>query len=178
MELHQTIHRKRLQRIQQKQYSRAVFQIAIFISLGLVSLLFYTYPKFEITIKEIPKVQSPKFEPIKPLSIRCPLENEAPYDTTTICILPTYTSKPILIKRVVPEYPAEARMAAVEGVVIVSVLVNESGIVEEVKIRKSIPLLDKAAIEAAEQFQFKPAKLNDQAIKTWVAIPFRFKLDR
>lgn len=177
MKIQQLPERKRLYRNQQEQYSKMVFQIAIFISLGLVTLLFYSYPRFERVLKEIPTVRSTKFEVIKALSIPPDLIKEEPEDTSFLCFLPINMTKPIITKRIFPDYPEDAKMAAVEGVVVIQVLVNESGTVDETKIIKSIPLLDKPAIEAAKQFQFKPAKFDGEFIKVWVTILFHFELE-
>ena len=35
---------------------------------------------------------------------------------------------------------------------------------------------DKAAIEAAKQFEFTPGTVDGKAVKTWMAIPIVFKL--
>jgi TonB family protein len=50
------------------------------------------------------------------------------------------------------------------------------GNVIEVKVAKSIPQLDQAAIEAAMEFKFKPATTNEKRVKSWLTIPFHFKL--
>ena len=93
-------------------------------------------------------------------------------------IVPFYalSDKPVEIKRVNPVYPELAKKAGIEGTVVVKVLVNTKGDVEQVEILKSHPLLDESAIEAARQFKFKPAKQRDKFVKVWVSIPFNFKL--
>jgi TonB family C-terminal domain len=55
---------------------------------------------------------------------------------------------PKLIKMVQPVYPEIARKAGVEGIVILEVTTDQSGRVANVRILKSVPLLDQAAIEA------------------------------
>lgn len=93
-------------------------------------------------------------------------------------IVPFYalSDKPVEIKRVNPVYPELAKKAGIEGTVVVKVLVNTKGDVEQVEILKSHPLLDDAAMEAARQFKFKPGKQRDKFVKVWVSIPFNFKL--
>jgi len=93
-------------------------------------------------------------------------------------IVPFYalSDKPVEIKRVNPKYPELAKKAGIEGTVVVKVLVNTKGDVEDVQILKSHPLLDESAIEAARQFKFKPGKQRDRFVKVWVSIPFNFKL--
>jgi TonB family protein len=63
---------------------------------------------------------------------------------------------PKLLKSVDPAYPEEARKAQVEGVVILEARTDEKGAVEEVKILRSIPLLNQAAIDAVKQWKYEP----------------------
>ena len=63
---------------------------------------------------------------------------------------------PKLLKSVDPVYPEEARKAQVEGVVILEARTDEKGAVEEVKILRSIPLLNQAAIDAVKQWKYEP----------------------
>jgi TonB family protein len=55
-----------------------------------------------------------------------------------------------------PVYPAIARSARVQGIVIVDVAVQPSGRVSDARIIKSIPLFDQAALEALRLWQFEP----------------------
>lgn len=87
------------------------------------------------------------------------------------------TEKPTLIKKVKPEYPKLARMANVEGSVVITVLIGKTGKVINASVFKSIPMLDEAALNAAKKCLFKPAKLRDRAVKIKMNIPFRFTLD-
>lgn len=81
---------------------------------------------------------------------------------------------PEAIHSVPPEYPERARAAGISGTVMVQVLVARDGQVREVKIVKSIPELDEAAIEAARQYRFKPARSEEVAVPVWVAVPMQF----
>jgi protein TonB len=75
----------------------------------------------------------------------------------------------VVIKHVNPVYPELAKKAGIEGMVVVKVLVNTKGDVEKAEIFKSHALLDKAAIDAARQFKFKPGKQRDKYVKVWVS---------
>ena len=86
------------------------------------------------------------------------------------------SDRPVLIKRLAPIYPELAKKAGLEGMVTVSVLIGTDGRVERVKILKSIPMLDEAAVAAAKHYVFTPAKQRDRVVKVWMAIPIVFKL--
>jgi TonB family protein len=63
---------------------------------------------------------------------------------------------PALVKEVAPAYPENARLARVQGVVILGVRTDERGLVADVKVLRSIPLLDQAAIDAVKQWIYEP----------------------
>ncbi|MEO0102267.1 MAG: TonB family protein, partial [candidate division WOR-3 bacterium] len=79
-----------------------------------------------------------------------------------------------------PEYPEMARRAKIEGQTIVKVLVDIDGSVIDAQILKSSgnDALDEAALVAARQAKFSPAKQKDMPVKVWVSIPFNFYLKR
>ncbi len=67
---------------------------------------------------------------------------------------------PRLIKRVDPFYPEIARQARVEGIVILEVATDIHGRVVDVRILRSIPLLDQAAIDAVRQWVYEPRVID------------------
>ena len=77
-----------------------------------------------------------------------------------------------------PKYPEVARMAQVEGTVIVKVLVGPGGDVMQAQVIQSVhPLLNKAAIAAAYKCKFLPGKQRNIPVKAWMALPFNFRLN-
>ena len=84
--------------------------------------------------------------------------------------------KPELIVKVQPDYPDMAKRSGTTGLVVVSVLIDKKGNVEKAEIFKSSPLLDKAALDAAKRFKFKPAMQRDKYVKVRMYIPFKFAL--
>lgn len=76
-----------------------------------------------------------------------------------------------------PTYPEAARLAGIEGTVVVEALVDVDGKIIDARILKSAnPALDEAALKAASQARFTPAKQRDMFVRVWVSIPFRFTL--
>lgn len=86
------------------------------------------------------------------------------------------SEKPIMLKQATPDYPDLARKAQIEGIVVVTVTIGKTGLVENAVIFKSIPMLDESALEAAKQCKFKPAKQRDKFVKVKMNVPFNFKL--
>ena len=65
---------------------------------------------------------------------------------------------PRRIHRVDALQPEAARAANVSGMVIVDVTVAANGTVSHARIRRSIPLLDEAALAAVRQWRYEPAR--------------------
>ncbi len=53
-----------------------------------------------------------------------------------------------------------AQAARVQGVVILEAIIGSSGAVTEVKVLRSVPLLDDAAIVAVQQWVYTPTLVN------------------
>ncbi len=72
-----------------------------------------------------------------------------------------------------------ARQMGLEGRVLLGVLINEAGSVEEVRILKSSSstVLDSAALETAYTFKFAPAILGNRPVKIWANLPVEFKFE-
>lgn len=83
---------------------------------------------------------------------------------------------PEAVTRVKPQYPDIAREAGVDGTVLVQALVGKDGKVKDVRVQKSIPMLDASAVAAVKQWVFKPALSNNKPVAVWVAVPVRFSL--
>jgi protein TonB len=83
---------------------------------------------------------------------------------------------PEAITRVPPEYPEIARASGMEGTVMLQALVGKDGKVKDVRVVKSIPVLDDAAVKAVKGWVFKPALSNNKPVAVWVAVPVRFTL--
>jgi periplasmic protein TonB len=85
---------------------------------------------------------------------------------------------PAKVAHVSPVYPAIARAAQVEGTVILEAVISESGGVDAVRVLRSAPLLDAAAIEAVRQWRFTPTMLNGQPIPVVMTVTVTFTLGR
>jgi protein TonB len=81
-----------------------------------------------------------------------------------------------VIKRVPARYPARARKMNASGPVNVRITISETGRVIDAKAISGHPLLREAAEEAARQWVFKPAMLNDAPVKTETTLVFLFKV--
>lgn len=84
--------------------------------------------------------------------------------------------QPALIKRVEAVYPDLAVKASIQGTVILEAIVDENGEVQTVKVLRSIPLLDKAAIEAVRQWRYSPVLLNGTRVPFILTVVMSFSI--
>ncbi len=84
---------------------------------------------------------------------------------------------PRLIKKVDPVYPEEARQAGIEWVVILEVTTDVHGRVAGIKVLRSVPMLDAAAIEAVKQWVYEPVIIDGEPrpVVFTVTVSFRLK---
>lgn len=84
---------------------------------------------------------------------------------------------PQKIHHVAPTYPAIAQSARVSGVVILDALIAEDGSVRDVKVLRSVPLLETAAVEAVRQWRFTPTLLNGLPVQVIMTVTVTFNLN-
>jgi len=86
---------------------------------------------------------------------------------------------PVFVSVTKPQYPALAKRMGVQGVVVVSVLVNEQGAVEQTRIVRGIAQkvgINEEAVKAAKSARYRPATLNGVRVKTWANLSIPFKM--
>jgi TonB family protein len=85
---------------------------------------------------------------------------------------------PKLVSTPKPEYPPLARKLGVQGVVVLSVLVDEQGRVEDVQVLEPISQnvgINEAALQVARGARFTPATRNGTRVKMWTRLRIPFK---
>jgi len=88
-------------------------------------------------------------------------------------------ARPLYKQNTSPEYPPRARRMGYEGLVMLKVLVDENGRVEDLAVFKSsgYAALDRAAISSVKTWLFEPGTEDGKKKKMWVKVPIRFQLE-
>ena len=84
---------------------------------------------------------------------------------------------PQKVHHVSPTYPAIAQAARVSGAVTLEALIAEDGSVRDVKVLRSVPLLDASAVEAVRQWRFTPTLLNGVPMQLIMTVTVTFNLN-
>lgn len=87
------------------------------------------------------------------------------------------STKPALIRKVEPQYTEEARAAKLEGVVVVSIVIEPDGRADHIQVLKSLDLgLDEKAVEAVQQWQFRPGAKDGVPVPVIAVVEVNFRL--
>lgn len=85
-----------------------------------------------------------------------------------------FDKAPAPMKTPPPTYPTS--MSGVTGIVMVLVIIDETGSVTSASVSKaSDPAFEAPSIEAIKKWKFKPAEKGGEAVKARVTIPLHFK---
>ena len=86
-----------------------------------------------------------------------------------------YDEPPMPSKTFPAAYPSSLRSEGINGMVTISILVDEKGNVQEAVVKKSTrPEFEQPAIEAIKKWKFEPAKKDGKPIAMSVLIPLKF----
>jgi protein TonB len=83
---------------------------------------------------------------------------------------------PQLIRQVHPVYPPLAKIARVQGDVVIDSVIDQQGKVTEMKVVSGSPLLIQAAMQALEQWRYQPTLLNGEPVAVDMVVTVHFQL--
>jgi TonB family protein len=89
--------------------------------------------------------------------------------------VPAEVMEKLLVHRVEPVYPAEARQARLEGIIALDVVVGRDGSVASMRALNGPEVLARAAMDALRWWKFEPYQVNGEpaVVETSVAVEFK-----
>jgi protein TonB len=84
----------------------------------------------------------------------------------------------LLINKVQPVYPPLARQTRISGTVRLHALISKTGSVESLEVLSGHPLLVRAAMDAVQQWRYKPTLLNGDPVEVDTTIDVIFSLNQ
>ncbi len=94
----------------------------------------------------------------------------------TIVRTSTGVQQALLVYRVKPLYPAVARSARISGTVRLAAVIARDGTMQHLQLISGPPLLVKAALEAVQQWRYKPTMLSGEPVEVITEIDVNFTL--
>ena len=82
----------------------------------------------------------------------------------------------LLIRKVTPIYPEIAKLSHQQGTVSLHAIIGRDGTIQQLQAVSGPPLLIKAAIDAVQQWRYRPYMLNGQAVEVDTQITVKFIL--
>jgi TonB family protein len=84
---------------------------------------------------------------------------------------------PAVLSKVEPLYSDQARNAKLQGNVLVQLVVDEHGLPRQIRVMRSLGMgLDEKAVEAVQQWRFRPGMKDGHAVSVQATIEVNFRL--
>jgi len=81
-----------------------------------------------------------------------------------------------LIYQVKPSYPPLAKITRVQGVVVLEAVINKEGAIESLRVVSGNTLLNQAALDAVNQWRYKPTLLSGDPVDVITTVTVTFTL--
>ena len=85
-------------------------------------------------------------------------------------------TKGMVVYRIEPTYPPLARQARIQGVVVLTAMIDKDGNIQNLRLVSRHPMLAPAAIDAVKHWRYKPFLLNGQPLEVETTVTVRFQL--
>jgi TonB family protein len=107
-----------------------------------------------------------------------PVDLRAEPTFTPFTDAPTILNRDEVVATMTREYPPLLRDAGIGGTTQVYFLIDEEGVVEQVRLDESSghEALDTAALNVAGAFRFSPALNGEEPVPVWVSFPITFQV--
>jgi TonB family protein len=100
-----------------------------------------------------------------------------PANANSIAVqIPPDAANSFVVERVEPQYPDSARLANIQGPVVLQVDVSDKGTVQQLRALSGDPQLVTAAVEAVQHWRFKPYAPRGEALNFQTQVTVDFKL--
>jgi periplasmic protein TonB len=86
-------------------------------------------------------------------------------------------SEGMLLTKIKPEYPTIAKIARIEGSVVLEALISKEGVIENLRVLSGHPALIPSAMDAVKQWRYRPYLLNGNPVDVQTKITITFTLN-
>jgi protein TonB len=85
-------------------------------------------------------------------------------------------TKGMVVYRLEPTYPPLAREARIQGVVVLTAIIDKDGNIQNLRLVSGHPMLAPAAIDAVKHWRYKPFLLNGQPVEVETTVTVTFQM--
>ena len=85
-------------------------------------------------------------------------------------------TKGMVVYRIEPTYPPLARQARIQGVVVLTAVIDRDGNIQNLQLVSGHPMLAPAAIDAVKHWRYKPFLLNGQPVEVETTVTVNFRM--
>ena len=126
----------------------------------------------------VPEAEEFEVEWNDDLVVAIPDEPPAPPSPEGPIHVTSDVEKPIRLSGPAPRYTEIARRARIQGIVQLEAIIDEQGTVTEIEVRSGLPMgLTEAAVDAARQWRYRPARLNGRPVAVYFILSVHFELN-
>ncbi len=93
-------------------------------------------------------------------------------------IVISHVDEALLIHRVQPQYPEIARVARIQGPVVLRAIIARDGTIRAAEVLSGHPVLARAALDAVRQWRYRPYSLGGHPVEVDTQITVNFILNR
>lgn len=83
----------------------------------------------------------------------------------------------LILRKTVPVYPPIAKATRTQGTVELQATISKSGTIENLRVISGSPMLQQAALDAVQQWIYRPYLLNGQPVEVETTVNVVFRLD-
>jgi len=81
-----------------------------------------------------------------------------------------------LLQKTIPQYPAIAKAARIQGTVVLQATISKGGGIENLRVVSGPPMLQQAALDAVRSWRYKPYLLNGDPVEVETTVNVVFNL--
>jgi protein TonB len=81
-----------------------------------------------------------------------------------------------LLDKTVPQYPAIAKAARIQGTVVLQATISKTGSIENLRVVSGPPMLQQSAMDAVRSWRYKPYLLNGDPVEVETTVNVVFNL--
>ena len=99
------------------------------------------------------------------------------HHVTAPVVRASHAEEGLLIRQIKPTYPPLAKQTRIQGTVVLQAIIARDGTIQQLRVASGHPILTQAAVEAVQQWRYRPYLLNGEPVEVETQITVNFTLN-